>query len=101
MFLLDSFLIGGLKFVLNQVAAAVDAELDDETILREELLATRMRFELGEIGEDEYAEIEGDLLKRLREIRQARGEVAPSPGEFRVTGAEAEFAGEEHRSPPS
>ena len=29
MFLLDSLLIGGLRFVLDKVAAAVDTELND------------------------------------------------------------------------
>ena len=31
-----------------------------------------MRLELGEIDDDEFAEIERDVLTRLREIREAR-----------------------------
>ena len=51
MIILDTLLIGGLRFVLDKIAAAVDAELDDDTVLREELLAAQMRLELGEITE--------------------------------------------------
>src|SRR5437868_2261436 len=36
-------LVGGIKFVLGKVAAAVDAELNDDSRLREELLAAKGR----------------------------------------------------------
>jgi hypothetical protein len=75
MIILDSLLIGGIKFVLDKVAAAVDEEMNDETSLREELLAAQMRVELGEMDEGEFAEMESAILARLREIRDAkRGE---------------------------
>lgn len=69
----DSLLVGGLKFVLDKVASAVDAELDDESNLKEELLATQLRYELGEIGDEEFARREKDLLARLREVREREG----------------------------
>ena len=47
--ILDTLLVGGLRFVLGKIAAAVDAELTDDTVWREELLAAQMRLELGEI----------------------------------------------------
>ena len=37
MFILDSLFIGGLRFVLDKVVAAADAELQDDSALREEL----------------------------------------------------------------
>ena len=43
MFILDSLLIGGMRFVLDKVAAAVDTEMNDDTALREQLLAAQMR----------------------------------------------------------
>ena len=46
MFILDSILIGGLRFVLDKVATVVDAELNDDTALREQLMAAQMRVEL-------------------------------------------------------
>jgi hypothetical protein len=45
-FILDSLLIGGLRFVLEKVSRAAEAELNDETVLREQLLEAQMRFEL-------------------------------------------------------
>ena len=72
MIILDSLLTGGIRFVLDKIATAVDREMNDEGSLREELLAAQMRYELGEIDDDELAEIEGALMERLREVRQAR-----------------------------
>ncbi|HEV8473042.1 MAG TPA: gas vesicle protein GvpG [Methylomirabilota bacterium] len=95
MIILDTLLIGGLKFVFNKIAEAVDAQLNDDAVLREELLAAQMRLELGEITEQEFAAIEGELLARIREIRErARGE-APAAGELKITGIEATFGGDD------
>jgi gas vesicle protein GvpG len=94
MIILDSLLIGGLRFVLGKIAAAVEAEMDDDSALREELLAAQMRLELGEITEAEYAEAERELLRGIAEIRGRHGGM-PAPGTFKVTGVEATAAGEE------
>jgi hypothetical protein len=72
MFILDSILVGGLRFVLDKIVAAAEAEAGDDTALREQLLEAQMRFELGEITADEFADIERDVLARLREIRDGR-----------------------------
>ena len=69
MFLLDSLLIDGLRFVLDQLVAAAEAELRDDTVLRERLLEAQMRLELGELTDAEFAEIERDVFDRLRERR--------------------------------
>jgi hypothetical protein len=71
---IDTLLWKGLRFVLNGVTTAVDAERDDESAIKEGLLEARMRTEIGEIDEAEYARIEAELLGRLREIRRARGD---------------------------
>jgi gas vesicle protein GvpG len=70
--ILDSLLIGGIKFVLDKVASAVDEEMNDEGSLREELLAAQMRVELGEMDEADFVDLERAILARLREIRDAR-----------------------------
>ena len=95
MIILDRMLVGGIKFVLGKVAAAVDAELNDDSHLREELLAAQMRLELGEIDDAEFRSLEADLLARLREIRERQMGEAPRPGEVKVTGVEATIHGEE------
>jgi hypothetical protein len=94
--IIDSLIIGGVRFVLDKVVQAVDKELSDDTVLREELLAAQMRRELGEISEEEFAETEKNLLARIREIRARNRAPAPPPGEMKIAGVEATFAGDEH-----
>jgi gas vesicle protein GvpG len=92
---LDRMLVSGIKFVLGKLAATVDAELNDDARLREELLAAQMRLELGEIGEEEFRALESELLARLREIRERQMGDGPRPGEMKVTGVEATVHGDE------
>ena len=80
MFILDSLLIGGLRFVLDQVVAAAEAEMNDDTALREQLLEAQMRLELGEISEKEFHQTERDILARIREIKgRPQGAISMSP----------------------
>lgn len=72
MFLLDSLMISGLKWVMQTVVTSAEAEMSDDTALREQLLEAEMRREMGEISDDEFAEIEADLLGRIREIKERR-----------------------------
>jgi hypothetical protein len=93
--ILDTLLIGGIKFVFRKLAEAVDAQLNDDSVLREELLAAQMRLELGEIDEAQFTEIERELLQRIREIRERTQGAALEPGEYTVSGIEATFGGDE------
>ena len=99
MLIIDSLIISGVRFVLDKVAAAVETELNDDTVLRERLLDGQMRVELGEMTQEEFDQLEADILARIREIkeRQRGGESAViSPKDMKVTGIEATFEGEEH-----
>jgi|GEM_PF-1148219 len=69
MLIVDSLIIAGVKFVLTRLAEAVEAEMYDESALREELLAAQMKLELGEITEDDFARIEEQVLAGMREVR--------------------------------
>ena len=90
MFILDTLLIGSLRFVLEKVAAAVDAEMQDDTALREQLLEAEMRLELGEMSDEEYAAIERDVLARIREIKkQQQGPITVSPKD-KISGVDIE-----------
>ena len=97
--IIDTLLVGGIRFVLDKIAAAVETELNDDTALREQLLAAQMRAELGEIDESEFAALEADILARLREIRERRqGDAATSlsPADYKVSGVDAAIEGDEH-----
>ncbi len=78
--LLDSLLAGGIRFVLDKIATAVDSEMNDEGRLREELLSAQMQYESGEITDDELASFEAEVFERLREIRNRERENAAGAG---------------------
>jgi hypothetical protein len=99
MLIIDSLILSGVRFVLDKVAAAVDTELNDDSVLRQRLLEAQMRVELGEMSQQEFDEFESEILVRIREIkeRQRGGESAViSPKDMKVTGIEASFEGDEH-----
>ena len=99
MLIIDSLIISGVRFVLDKVAAAVETEMNDDSVLRERLLEAQMQVELGEMTQKEFDVFEGETLARIREIkeRQRGGESAViSPKDMKVTGIEASFEGDEH-----
>ncbi|HMD36932.1 MAG TPA: gas vesicle protein GvpG [Vicinamibacterales bacterium] len=90
MFILDSMLIGSLRFVLDKIVAAAEAEAHDDTSLREQLLEAQMQLELGDITQAEFSEIERGILARIREIKgRHRAPIGMSPKD-KVTGVEIE-----------
>jgi len=72
MFLLDSLMVSGLRWVMETVVTAAEAEMNDDTALREQLIEAEMRREMGEISDAEFEELETDVLARIREIKQRR-----------------------------
>lgn len=97
MFILDSLLTGGLRFVFDKIAAAVDTESMDDSALREQLLDAQMRLELGELTEEEFSVIEKDVFARIREIKSSRGAgLTMTPGD-RISGVEIESFTEHRR----
>ena len=89
MIILDTLLLGGIKFVLGKIAAAVDAELSDDTALKEELLEAQMRLEMGELSEAEFTRIEREILDAIRVVRERMRDSEGETGELRITGIEA------------
>ena len=92
MFILDTLVIGGIKFVLRRIAEAVDTEMNDVDTLRQELLAAQMRLELGEMTESEFSALEAEVLARLREIREAQEAEAGASGPMQITGIDVSVA---------
>lgn len=75
-------LTGGLKFVMKQIANAADQEnVETPDELRERLLRAQMSLELGEIDDARFAEIEADVLAKLRGARGA----SPASGPISFT----------------
>ena len=97
MFILDSLLIGSLRFVLDKIVAAAEAEAEDETGLRGQLLEAQMRLELGELSDEEFATIERDVLDRIREVKgRSQGALTMSPDDH-ITGVQVDLYEEEGR----
>ena len=59
----------GFRFILGQLQKIADQELNDESVIKEQLLELQMRFELEEISEEEFTEREADIFARLRAIK--------------------------------
>ena len=88
MFILDSLLIGSIRFVLDKVIAAAETEAQDDSALREQLLEAQMQLELGEITDAEFGQIERDILVAIREIKgQQQGPISMSPHDT-ITGVD-------------
>ncbi len=89
MFILDSLFVSGLRFVLDKVAVAADADQDDDTRLRESLHEAQVRLETGAITEREYVAIERQILDEVNAVRRRRHGDGPSAvGAYKVTGAD-------------
>ena len=72
MLLIDDLLlapINGFKFILGQIQKLADQELNDDTVIKEQLLELQMRLELDEVSEDEFRVREAELFARLRAIK--------------------------------
>src|ERR1051326_276627 len=73
MFLVDDLLfipVDGFKFILKQIQQVADRELNDESLIKSQLLELQMRLELDEISEEDYKLQEAELFARLRTIKQ-------------------------------
>jgi hypothetical protein len=71
MFLLDSLLVGGLRFVLDKVVAVAEQELDSVESLNRALVDAQLQLEEGTITDEEFAQTEGSVMARLRELKRA------------------------------
>jgi len=63
-----------VHWVAKKLAETVEQDEMDEGKLQGDLLELQMRYELGEINDDEYAEQETAILDRLSAIRRAKEE---------------------------
>jgi len=66
----------GIRYCLDKVVEYAEQQLTDDEPVRQELLELHLQLEEGQIGEEEFAEREGVLFARLREIKEYRKEQA-------------------------
>jgi hypothetical protein len=96
MFLLDSLLIGGIRFVLDKVSTIAEQEINDPERQRERLLEAQLKLENGEIDDAEFAAIEADVFERIREIKaRTQAEDTVVDDEHRIAGVEISVADDE------
>jgi len=62
--------IKGLMWIAEKVAEQAENELYSEDKVRGQLMELELRYDLGEISEQEYEEAEAALLERLKVIRE-------------------------------
>jgi len=62
--------IKGVTWIAEKIVEQADKELYSEDAIRGKLLELELRFDLGEIAEKEYNELEETLLNRLRIARE-------------------------------
>ena len=64
--------IKGVMWIAEKVVEQADKEVYDEDKLRGLLMELELRFELGEMAEQEYLSAEELLLERLKVARQRK-----------------------------
>jgi hypothetical protein len=64
--------LSGFKFILEQIQGMAERELYDEDRIREDLLLLNLQLDEGEIGEEEFAAREAEIMVRLRAARAYR-----------------------------
>lgn len=68
MLLIDDILllpVKGFFGILKKIHEMAEHELSDENYIRERIMELQLRFELDEIGEEEYQRKEKELMQRL------------------------------------
>jgi len=99
MFLLDDILlapVSGFKFILGQIQKMADQELNDDTVIKEQLLELQMRLELEEISEEEYQEREAELFARLRALKTRQLELLHQAHTAESSSFVIETGGDQH-----
>jgi hypothetical protein len=75
MFIIDDLLwlpAKGLMAVFQKIHELAEAELNDESKLKEQLLRFQTMLELNQISEEEYKAREDEIIVRLNEIRERK-----------------------------
>ncbi len=77
-FLVDDILIlpfKGLLGIFKELQKYVDQELSDKEHWQRKLLELQLRYELDEIGEEEYKAQEIEIVEKITAIQESEGEI--------------------------
>ena len=81
MLLIDDLLIKlpakGFMALISKIHDMAEAELTDETKLKEQLLRLQLQFELDQISEEEYNIREQEIVERLNALREQKKKQQP------------------------
>ncbi len=76
MLLIDDLLIWlpakGMMAVFKKIHDLAEAEVNDESKLKEQLLRFQTMYELDKISEKEYQRQEDEIIARLNEVRERK-----------------------------
>lgn len=70
----------GTLWTLDKVQRAVEDELTDDSVIKEDLMRLQLELEAGDIDDDEYLAREKAIMQRLREVREWREKLGMSVG---------------------
>lgn len=62
--------VKGITWIAEKISEQAENEIYSEDAIRGKLLELELRFDMGEIAEKDYEELEETLLKRLRIARE-------------------------------
>jgi len=76
--IIDDILFSPLKLTVwlaKKLRESAYEDMTDESKVHEELLQLQMRYEIGEINDEEYEKEETKLMERLEAIREMKEEM--------------------------
>ena len=76
-FIVDDILLAPIKFpvwIAKKLSEYAEKEMADDSKIHEDLLELQMRYEMGEISDEEYDKQEAMLMEKLEEIRKYKEE---------------------------
>lgn len=82
MLLVDDLLMlpfSGFGFVMRTLQKIAEEQYTDDAPVKERLLELQLKLESGEIGEEEYAVEEADIIRELREVENRKRALAGAP----------------------
>jgi len=70
----------GTLWTLDKVQRAVEDELTDDSVIKEDLMRLQLELEAGDIDDAEYLVREAAIMQRLREVREWREKLGMAVG---------------------